>query len=169
MYILTQLLYLVVLECIGYWPIIPISNMSVIWLTFIVNWQQHAGHWNVQTGSNSACGLNRSVLHKKILFACQNMFFEVQMHKAYVTFQMLFWSCKVMVRLYANGPEGPPARRRSDGNRACGGEVIPSSSALLDRGQVLNHSIPQCELLSPECDCVASAGFFSHLISAQQL
>lgn len=25
-----------------------------------------------------------------------------------MTFQMLFWSCKAMVRLYANGPAGPP-------------------------------------------------------------
>lgn len=37
------------------------------------------------------------------------MFFDVQMRKAYMTFQMLFWSCKAMVRLYANGPKGPPA------------------------------------------------------------
>lgn len=73
------------------------------------NWQSHTGCWSFQTGWNwPSDWIN---LHAKTIVRMPkrcSLKYKCSRHIYSMTFQMLFWSCKAMMRLYTNGPEGPP-------------------------------------------------------------
>lgn len=107
-----------------------------------VNWQPHTGHWRFQTGWIWLVDLidlhAKTVVHMpkicSLKYKCARRISDIS------DVILIMQSNDETVHKCSWGTPDP--WRRSDGNRACGGEFNSSSSALLDQGQVLNHSIP---------------------------